>query len=254
MYKNVLKEMFQHKQPALGCIVNGAYPALVEMIGLAGFHFIFIDAEHSSLTVSECEELVRAAELRRTIPLIRTPENNPKTILRYLEIGAMGIIIPEVNSREEAEAAVRAVKYAPLGSRGLATMRCADFGYGMSKAEYLAAANREILVIVLIESKQGVDNAEAILSLEGVDAVMIGTSDLSMSYGVPGQTDHPLVLEAYQKVLGLGLKLGKPVGVIVRDGESPRKMFDQGISFAYTNLTSLIKSAAREFINQGAGK
>jgi 4-hydroxy-2-oxoheptanedioate aldolase len=252
MYKNVVKKMLQEKQPVLGCIVNGPYPALVELLGLAGFHFVFIDAEHGSLSVSECEELVRAAEVRRIVPLIRTPENNPKQILRYLEIGAMGIIIPEVNSRAEAEAAVQAVKYAPLGRRGLATMRCADFGYGKSKAEYLQEANDETLVIVLVESKPAVEQAEEILSVEGVDAFMIGTSDLSMSLGVQGQVDHPLVVEAYHRVLSLGKALDKPIGIIVRDGESPRKYFDQGISFAYTNLTALIKSSAREFINQGA--
>jgi 4-hydroxy-2-oxoheptanedioate aldolase len=251
MYKNAVKERFQNKEPVLGCIINGAYPALVEMIGLAGFHFVFIDAEHGSLSVSECEELVRAAELRHIVPLIRTPENNPKMILRYLDIGAMGIIIPEVNSKEEAESAVQAVKYAPIGNRGLATMRCADYGYGISRSEYLQEANRETLVIALIESTQGVEQAEEILSVQGVDAVMIGTSDLSMSLGVFGQVDHPLVLEASHKVLGLGQKVGKPVGIIVYEGESPRMYFDQGFSFAYITLNALIKSAASDFIKSG---
>ena len=254
MYKNVVKEMLQNKQPVLGCIVNGAFPALVEMIGLAGFHFVFIDSEHSSLSVRECEELVRAAEVRHIMPFIRTPENNPKTILRYLDIGAMGIIVPEVNSKEEAEAAVQAVRYAPSGIRGLATTRCADFGYCKSKSEYLKEANQETMLIALIESKKAVEHAEEILSVEGVDAVMIGTSDLSMSLGLLGQVDHPLVLAAYEKVLTLGLKMGKPIGVIVRDGESPRKYFEQGISMAFTSINSLIKSAARDFITQGMGK
>jgi 4-hydroxy-2-oxoheptanedioate aldolase len=224
------------------------------MLGLAGFHFVFIDAEHSSLSVSECEELVRAAELRGIVPLIRTPENNPKTILRYLEIGAMGIIIPEVNSKEEAKAAVQAVKYAPLGGRGLATMRCADFGYGKSKGEYLEQANCETMVIVLIESREGVEHAEEILSVEGVDAAFIGTSDLSMSLGAYGQVNHPIVKEAYQNVLDLGLKMGKPIGVVAREGESPRKLFEQGISITFTNLTTLFKSAAKEFIQQAAAE
>jgi 4-hydroxy-2-oxoheptanedioate aldolase len=253
MYKNTVKEMLKNKQPVLGCIINGPWPALVEMIGLAGFHFVFIDAEHNPLSVRDCEELVRAAEVRHIIPFIRTPENNPKTILRYLDIGAMGIIIPEVNNRREAEAAVQAAKYAPLGNRGLATTRCADFGYGGSKEQYLADANNETMVIALIESKEGVDNAEEILSVEGADAFMIGTSDLSMSLGVPGQVGHPLVLAAYEKVLNLGLKMGKPIGVIVRDGESPKKYFEQGIGFAYTNINSLIKSAAKDFISKGLG-
>jgi 4-hydroxy-2-oxoheptanedioate aldolase len=253
MYKNAVKEMLRNRQPVLGCIVNGALPALVEILGLAGFHFVFIDAEHGSLSVGECEELVRAAEVRHIVPFIRTPENNPKRILRYLDIGAMGIIVPEVNNKDEAEAVVRAVRYAPLGARGLATTRSADFGFGRSKTEYLKDANNEVMVIVLIESKQGVEHAEEILSVEGVDACMIGTSDLSMSLGVPGQVDHPSVRSAYETVLSLGLRLGKPVGVIVRDGESPKKYFEQGISMAYITLNSLIKSAAKDFITQGLG-
>jgi 4-hydroxy-2-oxoheptanedioate aldolase len=254
MYKNVVKQMLQDKQPVLGCIVNGPYPALVEILGLAGFHFVFIDAEHGSLSVGECEELVRAAELRHIMPFIRTAENNPKKILRYLDIGAMGIIVPEVNSREEAEAVVRAVKYPPQGVRGLATMRSADFGYGRTRAEYLRDANTEVMVIVLIESKQAVDHAEEILSVEGVDAFMIGTSDLSMSLGVEGKVDHPLVVSAYEKVLKLGLRMGKPIGVIMRDGDSPKEYFEQGISFAYTTLNSLIKGAAKDFITKGLGQ
>lgn len=248
MYKNVVKEMLLRKQPVLGCTVNGPYPELVEILGLAGFHFVFIDAEHSTLSFRECEELVRAAELRRIVPLIRTPENNPKTILRYMDLGAMGIIVPDVSSKEDAQAAVRAVKYAPLGSRGLASTRSQDFGYGRSKAEYFKAANSETLVIVLIESKEGVECAAEILAVEGVDACFIGTSDLSMSLGVQGQVDHPLVRSAFDRVLDLANQVGKPVGVLVRDHETPKQLLDRGLSLVFTSVNTLIKGAARDFI------
>lgn len=249
MYKNTVKEMLRKKQPVLGCMVNGPYPALVEILGLAGFHFIFIDVEHSTLSFHECEELVRAAELRHIIPLIRTPENNPKTILRYMDLGAMGIIVPDMSSREEAEAAVRAVKYAPLGDRGLATTRSQDFGYGKkSKTEYFQDANAETMVIALIESKEGVDHAEEILSVEGIDACFIGTSDLSMSLGVMGDVNHPQVREGFDKVLNLGLRMGKPVGVVVRDNETPKQLLDKGISMVFTGINSLIKNGAKDFI------
>jgi 4-hydroxy-2-oxoheptanedioate aldolase len=250
MYKNVVKEMLFNKQPVLGCMVNGPFPALVEILGLAGFHFVFIDAEHSTLSFRECEELVRAAEIRHIVPFIRTPENNPKTILRYMDLGAMGIIIPDVNRKEEAEAAVRAVKYAPRGDRGLATTRCQDFGYGKSKSEYFKVANYETMVIALIESKEGVDNAKEILAVEGVDACFIGTSDLSMSLGVLGQVDHPLVRSAFDKVLNLGIQMGKPVGVVVRDNETPKQLLDRGLSMVFTGVNALVKGAAKDFITK----
>lgn len=253
MYKNSIKELLNHKQPVLGCLINGAFPPLVEIAGLAGFHFVFIDAEHGPLTIKDCEELVRAAEVRHIVPIIRTPENNPKTILRYLDIGAMGIIIPEVNSREEAEAAVRAVKYPPVGVRGLASARSADYGFGKSKPEYIEDANSETMVIILIESKEAVDHAEEILSVEGVDAFFIGTSDLSTSMGLMGQVDHPLVKAAFNKVLDAGLRMGKPIGVVARDGESPRKLIERGVSITFISAYSLMKNSAKAFIIDGLG-
>jgi len=251
MYKNVVKEMLQNKQPVIGCMVPGYYPSLVEMIGLLGYHFIFIDAEHSSLSLRECEDLVRIAELRQVVPFIRSPENNPKTILHYMDIGAMGIIIPEVNNQSEAQAAVRAAKYAPMGERGLATTRSADFGIGKEKGDYLSKANQETMVIALIESQAGVENVEEILAVPGVDACFIGTSDLSMSFGVPGQLRHPLVRSAFDRVLQAGLRQNKPVGVVVREGESPKELLDQGLSMVFTSIHSLFKKAAKDFLDSG---
>ncbi len=257
MYKNTVKEMLQNKQPVVGCMVPGYYPALVEMLGLLGYHFIFIDAEHSSLSLPQCEELVRAAELRGIVPFIRTPENNPKMILHYLDIGAMGIIVPDVGSRAEAQAAVQAAKYAPLGTRGLATTRSADYGLRKDKGNPQSRANEETMLIALIESKDGVQNAEEILTVPGVDACFIGTSDLSMSLGVPGQLNHPLVRAAFDQVLQTGIRLGKPVGVVVRGGESPQALLDQGLSMVFTSIHTLFKSAAQDFlagVNQVGGQ
>jgi len=128
MYKNSLKEKMKMHESVAGCMIQGFFPALVEICGLAGFDFIFIDAEHGVLSPSECEELVRAAEVRHTVPLIRVPNSDPDTILRFMDIGAMGIILPGVSTKEEAEKAVRAVKYYPQGSRGLNAVRATDYG------------------------------------------------------------------------------------------------------------------------------
>ncbi len=254
MYKNAIKEMLANKKPILGCYISGSFPSLVEIAGLAGFNFVFIDTEHSPASIRDCEEMVRAAEVRNIVPLIRPSENNHKTILRYLDIGAMGIIIPEVNSREEAEAAVRAVKYPPLGVRGLASSRGADYGFGKSKPDYIQEANRETMVIVQLESKEAVEHAEEILSVDGVDAFFVGPSDLSTSLGLMGQANHPLVKAAVEKVLNLGLMMGKPIGVVTGDSESPRELFERGVSITFINIFSLIKRAAKEYIAAGMAK
>ena len=142
MYKNKVKELISKKKPVLGCIINRPYPASVEILGLAGFHFIFIDSEHSSISIAEIENLIRASELRNITPLVRVPDNNPKTILKVMDIGAMGIIVPDIRSRDEAQAAVCASKYAPMGERGLATTRSSSFGFGKKGVELFQEAKK----------------------------------------------------------------------------------------------------------------
>ncbi len=251
MYKNKVKAMLATHQPVLGCIVNGAVPDLVEMIGLVGFDFVFIDGEHSALTLPQVQEMVRAAEVRQLVPFIRTPQNNPKDILHYMDMGAMGLVIPEVETPEEIEAAVHSAKFPPMGIRGLASSRSLDYGYGKPKAEAINEANEETMVIPIIESELGVSNAEQIMSTPGIDAVYVGTSDLSMSLGVVGQVGHPLVQAAFDKVLNLGLAMNVPVGVIARDGESPAKYFERGVSLCFTSVYSIFKAGAKQFVSQG---
>jgi len=120
MHKNPLKEKLRNKQPLAGCIIQGALPAMVEICGLVGMDFVFIDAEHSPFSERDCEEMIRAAEIRNIVPIVRPPDCEPSTVLRFMDIGAMGVILPSVNSKEEAEKGVQAVKYYPRGIRGLA--------------------------------------------------------------------------------------------------------------------------------------
>lgn len=251
VYKNNLKLKLQTGEPAMGCIVQGALPALVEIIGLAGFDFVFIDSEHGPLSVRDCEDLVRAAEVRHIVPVIRVPENKPGVILRHMDIGAMGIVMPHVDNKEEAQAAVRAVKYYPQGERGLASSKSSDYGMGRPRAEYVIEANNETMVFAIVESKEAIDNIEEILSVDGMDAVLIGTSDLSQSLGVPGQVNHPAVEAAFERVLSLGISLGKPIGATVRGGETAKQYFDRGVSIALTTAYSLFKGAAKSFVAAG---
>lgn len=248
MYKNTLKEKLQSKEPVSGCMIQGNIPALVEICGLAGFDFIFIDAEHGPISPKDCEELVRAAEVRNTVPVIRVPNSRPDTILRFMDIGAMGIILPGVSTKEEAEQAVRAVKYYPQGSRGLNSVRATDYGMTTPLADYVVEANKETIVLAIIENTMAIENLDDILSVDGLDGVILGTSDLSQSLGVPGQGKHPKVQAAYHQFVKAGLKSGKPIGTVVRPGENVKDYLGAGLSILITSAYSIFGNGAKRFV------
>ena len=250
MYKNSLKVKMSKGEPVSGCMIQGFLPAFVEICGLAGFDFIFIDAEHGALSPKDCEEMVRAAEVRNTVPLIRVPNANPDTILRFMDIGAMGIILPGVSTKEEAKQAVRSVKYYPQGNRGLNAVRAS--GYGMTKplSEYIVEANQETVVLAIIENTMAIENLAEILSVDGIDGAILGTGDLSQSLGVPGQGKHPKVQEAYQRFLAAGLQSGKAIGTVVRPGESVQEYRAAGLSILITSAYSLFGHEAKRFVEE----
>jgi len=250
MYKNLLKEKLQNGKPSSGCMIQGCFPALVEICGLAGFDFVFLDAEHGALSPRNCEDLVRAAESRGVTPLIRVPNADPDTILRYLDIGAMGIIMPGISTKEEAESAVRAAKYYPQGSRGLNAVRASDYGMTIPLSEYVVEANQETIVIAIIENTEAIKNLADILSVDGLDGVILGTADLSQALGVPGKGKHPKLLESYQQFVKEGLKAGKPIGIVVRPGESVKDYLDDGLTILLTSAYSLFGTEAKRFVNQ----
>jgi 2-keto-3-deoxy-L-rhamnonate aldolase RhmA len=193
-------------------------------------------------------ELCMAAETRNITPLVRIPQNSPEIILRYLDAGAGGIIVADMDSPDVALQAVRAAKYPPMGERGLSPVRAADFGLKEVLGEYVKIANNETMVLGIVESSESVESIEDILSTEGLDGVSIGTTDLSKSLGVPGQRNHPKVLEAVEKILAAGRKIGKPIGSTVRQGESSRQYIERGFRMVYATLTSLLADAAARFI------
>jgi 4-hydroxy-2-oxoheptanedioate aldolase len=253
MRKNLLREKFTSGQVAAGVVMAEDSANIIEILGLAGFDFVFIDCEHSGLTVETVQRLVTAAELRGTTALVRPPMNVPEIILRYMDTGAMGIVLPGMDSKEVAQTAVNAVKYPPLGERGLGGIRAADFGLSGPLGDYVKLANQETLVMGVVESGKGADNIEEILDTEGFDGVFIGTNDLSTSLGFPGQTTHPQVVEAIDKILTAGKKKGKPVGGIVRGGETPQQYVDQGYLMVNTSVVGLLGGAAKQFVKNVHG-
>jgi 4-hydroxy-2-oxoheptanedioate aldolase len=253
MKENLLKKKLSQGGIGTGVVLLEPATQTTEILGLLGFDWLFIDCEHSPMSIDNVAELIIRAELREITPLVRVPENVPQTILRYMDVGAMGIIIPDMISAEEAQRAVSAVKYPPKGKRGLAGVRVADFGLRGPLGEYVKIANSETMILGMVESREGVERIEEILEIGGLDGVILGTNDLSKSLGVPGETSHPLVLEAVEKVLSAGKKTGKPVGGPVRGGETPKQYIEKGFRLVLTSMHNLIVAAGRQFLENARG-
>ncbi|KPC60924.1 HpcH/HpaI aldolase family protein [Streptomyces chattanoogensis] len=174
-------------------------PAMIEMIGCAGYDFVIVDTEHTLVGPHRLENLIRAAEANGLTPFVRVPEADPGAVLRALDAGAMGIVVPHVRTRADVDATIRAARYAPEGMRSLNGGRGPGFGL-IDAAEYIRRANEEIMLIPLIEDAEGVAAIDGILAPGGVDLVLPGPGDLSQSYGVPWQVRHPRVQEAVRTV------------------------------------------------------
>lgn len=217
-------------------------PELVEIAGHAGFDFVIIDMEHGPVSYEGAADMCRAADAVEITPIIRVQENNPKLILRALEVGAKGLLIPWVNNRREAEQVVSAAKCYPDGQRGWAPItRGYDYGrLGAERSDVLQYVNEHIAVCLQIETREGVNNREEICSVDGVDLIFVGPGDLSQSLGVPGRFTAPVVEEAVLEVIECARRHGKAAGVFTgTDPDWVRKWSKAGAQmlspFADTN-------------------
>lgn len=187
-------------------------PAAAEIMAASGIEMICIDNEHYPFNPETVEKIARAGQIHGASVFIRIPNKDPATIAQMLDCGVQGIKIPHVDTKEEAQAVVDAVKYAPVGRRGFCPItRGAAYGYELSPADFTVDANRETLIAIMVETKTGLENMDEILTVDGIDIIAIGPSDVSASYGLPGQPDHPVVKaaidEASKKVIASGRQL-----------------------------------------------
>ncbi|MEM2988866.1 MAG: aldolase/citrate lyase family protein [Candidatus Bathyarchaeia archaeon] len=248
MRKNPVKEKLRSGEAVIGAFCNIPSPAAVEILGLLGFDFAIIDAEHGIPDLETVEHMVRAAEAVGITPLVRIALNLQQNILRYLDAGAMGIQIPLVNSVAEAEAVVRSAKYPPMGRRGLAAVRAGGYGIGRPLGDYVKMANEETLVIVQVETVDAVRNAADIVKVEGIDAIFIGPTDLSSSMGYPGQPSHPDVVATIERVGRMAIAAGKAAGTIARDPAAYERWRRVGFQYLCTGVTNFLASAAEGYL------
>lgn len=253
MLKNRLKAKLQAGEPAFGVSVMIPSPQIVEMVGRLGFDWVLIDCEHGTIGPESVEVMAMAAELSGVTPIARPAKNSPEAILQMLDRGALGVQVPHVNTADDARRAVEAVKYHPLGQRGLAAgSRPAGYGFGPAMADYVQEANRETLVCVQLEEEEAIRNVESIVQVEGVDVFFIGPSDLSQSMGYPGRADAPPVREAIDRTFATIVAAGKVPGSAGNTAATHRYL-GQGVRYLYTHLTTLLGSASTEFLRSVRG-
>ena len=193
----------------LGTMVTLPDPAVTEILSRLGFDWLFVDGEHGPIETRELAAILHAAG-DRTACVVRVPEAAEVPIKKALDLGAHGIIVPQVNTAVQAADVVRWARYAPDGARGVGLARA--HGYGQRFREYLSGANDEIAVVIQAEHAQAVENIDAIVRVPGVDAVLLGPYDLSASLGRMGQIDHPDVIAAIERVTAACLAAGMPLG------------------------------------------
>src|SRR3954453_10008866 len=217
MQENRVKRIMAGGGLALGTHVGGiADPQIVEIIGLAGFDAAFIDMGHTTFDLHDGQDCVMAAERVGITPIVRTPGFDPAFILRLLDMGVQGVQVPHVSSSETARQAVKAVRYPPLGERGMAAgSRAAEYGR-VPLVEHMAQSNREIILACMIEDMEAVERIDEIAAVEGVDLLAVGPSGLSRPLGVRGQPDHPRLVAAIDRVRegvkkGAGARLALPL-------------------------------------------
>ncbi|MFC1915641.1 HpcH/HpaI aldolase/citrate lyase family protein [Chloroflexota bacterium] len=248
MRKNLTKEKIKAGDTAYGVFINMGCPALVEIIGLTGFDFVLIDAEHGPMDLETCEHMVRAADNANITPIIRVAMNIQQNILRHLDTGALGVLIPMLNNKADFENVVRSVKYRPEGRRGLAGVRANNWGITGPLSDYVQEANRETMVITQVETLEAVENLKDILTVPGTDVIFIGPTDLSAAMGYSGQANHPDVEQMIDKLVKEIRAAGKAAGTIASDLDTLRKRKEQGFQFIVYNVVRMMVKSGREYL------
>lgn len=251
---NPLRASIARGRPVIGPLLSDvpSSPDLVEFLGVAGFDFVTVDAEHAAVAPGTCRELVRAAETAGICVLVRVPSADPAPILAFLDLGVQGVILAHCDSGADAADLVRAAKYPPLGSRGAGRGRAGRFGInGLDARQYLESANRETMCIALIEDRRGAEDVANILGIDGIDGCFVGPGDLALSLGVDhyvrGQSD-PEVAGLVDRVVNQTRTANKLLMATAGTGTEARTWIDRGARIISVQFARFMAGACADYL------
>jgi 2-dehydro-3-deoxyglucarate aldolase len=238
------KQKLKRNEPALGGWIMIGHPVVSALMASEGFDWIGVDLEHTATSLQDLSAITLEASSRGCDVLARLDSCDPVQAQKALDTGCTGIIVPLINTAEEAKRAVMMAKFPPDGNRGAAFSRASDFGRNFTG--YYKSHNESVVVAIMMEHIKAVENADAILSTPGIDAVFVGPYDLSASIGRAGELDHPEVQLALQKILAACKRHGVAAGIHVVRGTNidVRERIDQGYRFIACSIDT-------EFVIQG---
>lgn len=242
-----LKQKLKNNKLTIGSWITIGHPNVVDIMSTAGFEWLCIDMEHTSIDLNTAHILINSIQANNMKSLVRVAKNEEVIIKKVLDIGADGIIVPMIKNKYEAKRAVDYAKYPPIGKRGVGLYRAQNYGIGFEK--YKKWVNEELIIIAQIEHIKAVENIHEILEVDGIDGTIIGPYDLSGSMGMPGEYNKKEVKEAIKKVELACKKYNKPFGyhVIESDPTKLQEKIEQGCTFlAYSLDFFFLGDKARE--------
>lgn len=247
---NNFKNRLKKGATVIGPFMKSIDPAFIEVAGNSGFDFVILDMEHGPAGFSELQDLIRAAQLANTIPIVRTSDSSEISIAKPLDLGALGIQIPQVTSVKMVKDCIKAARFFPKGERGVCRfVRAANYS-SLSREEYFKKAN-EVLIIIQIEGKEAIHDIDNILKVEGIDIIFIGPYDLSQSLGVPGQINHPLVVEAMNKIVKKARSLGIVVGAFTDTLQLAEMWKKAGVQYiSYSVDVGIFTTICRQLVKE----
>lgn len=246
--ENVVKQKLKNGEVVIGAFNPIPSPDVVEILALAGFDFVLMDAEHGRISPGDAYPMILAAEARDIPIFVRVGENDRQVILKYLDLGVSGVMIPQTNTPELVAEAVSAMRYAPQGVRGLAGGRTFDFGVGRPMPELIGAINDRVLSIAQFEHIDALPHVNEILATPGLDVLFVGPSDLGQSMGYGGQYGVAEVEAVIEQVINAARGTGVSLAIVAPDIATVNKRIAQGFQMIVPNAPGLLMKASRDML------
>lgn len=247
--QNKVKEKLAAGKVVYGCFIPTISPIDVEILAVAGFDFALIDSEHGPISAESAYPMILAAESRGMEAFARVGQNDRQVILKLLDVGVSGLMIPQINTADDARYAIEATKYWPQGARGLAGGRTFDWGLHQAPADLVQPINDRILNMIQFEHIRAFDHLDAILEVPALDVLFVGPNDLAQSMGYPGQPGHPDVTALADQVVKRAQARGIKLGTTAFTTQSAHQAVERGFSMIVPNSPGLLANAAKAFID-----